>query len=1011
MASSTKIRIPRINTVNDSGRSNNALMTTSTTTSIDKNLKELINITNTIKNNQIQEAKNSSSQLIKIDKNLDRNIAEFKKAYGNFVTTTEHNSTTIETDSDDGTSARISSRTETRSKSYGGSSRSHSNNVNDDKWMPYDGIASRSKRAMDKAASGFLPATAVSVATGGAINPVMLQALWGPLKEIVGLAKDVALLPFKAIGGIYNTGKNIGHGIGKLFGGFGGGGDDSGYGLQGETKATANAKNDKLYKKLDTIIDLIGKSNKVTVEEEGKPEFSWKDVIAKILMTVGLLSAAALAFLPELKEKATQWISDFLSGKLGISEGNAQLLGKAITDAIPGMVVGYMVGGLPGALLGGTAVAIYKNWDVLKQKWDEMMGNDGPDKPEGINISLEQFTGLAIGGGLGLKIGGIRGALLGGAVGYIAGTIVKFKNKLEKEAGSDKEVTWADAAVEAFNSATMTEKVVLAATMGFSVGGVKGALIGAGVVFGIEGIKLLKQRWDALHDEEGNLDLSKLTAIEVGALTAATAIPAAILGFKYGGVKGALIGVGVVTVAGLAVDMATKFKKLINGQLDDEDRSALTKEIMLSTTITGACIGLKAGGFQGALIGALIGATVGAGVSLVLNWDKVQSAFNTFTDTIGRAFGGLKMAYDRGGLSGVMSYIFSDADTEYRELADKEQSEIKKYLEEDLAFDMGSSGDAYIDGFGLVHYDAETGQITNIDDRGYSQERINQLWQAQKTRKANAGHNILDAKAVERIEGKFVTDKDKIAELEAKGGNKVTDEHWFWSNDHYAKIKGNWIELDKYAQAALTDKDAMERMKNMVHGILAYQKNHPGAKLDAKNQSFTLNGHTFNAQEMKDLVYLYEYASLEKSKGNIQIGAPDVNQENEKGEEKKEDEKGTAAKDTTQDAVLAAATQDIDLEKVNEAVEVKNEEMSLDNSLNREQREIKKANLEKSTEVYDALLELLGDINFKQYFEENLKLNRERNELIKEQEPSTNVISVNGSNKHKNINTQRGLVK
>ena len=85
--------------------------------------------------------------------------------------------------------------------------------------------------------------------------------------------------------------------------------------------------------------------------------------------------------------------------------------------------------------------------------------------------------------------------------------------------------------------------------------------------------------------------------------------------------------------------------------------------------------------------------------------------------------------------------------------------------------------------------------------------------------------------------------------------------------------------------------------------------------------------------------------------------------------------------------------------------------MSLDNSLNREQREIKKANLEKSTEVYDALLELLGDINFKQYFEENLKLNRERNELIKEQEPSTNVISVNGSNKHKNINTQRGLVK
>ena len=202
MASSTKIKIPKINTINEA-RSSGALTTTSASTnSIDRNLKELINITNSIKNNQITEAKKQSAQLINIDKNLDKNITEFRKAYGNFVTissstTTEDTNNPYNSDiggtSKTTTRTRVSSFTDSDESSSSGRTASRMSNR---------GIIDGIKSFGDRASSGFLPSLALSVATGGALNPVLIQALWGPLKETVGLIKDVVTLPFKALGAI-----------------------------------------------------------------------------------------------------------------------------------------------------------------------------------------------------------------------------------------------------------------------------------------------------------------------------------------------------------------------------------------------------------------------------------------------------------------------------------------------------------------------------------------------------------------------------------------------------------------------------------------------------------------------------------------------------------------------------------------------------------------------------------------------------------------------------------------
>lgn len=353
MASSTKIKIPKINTINEA-RSSGALTTTSASTnSIDRNLKELINITNSIKNNQITETKKQSAQLINIDKNLDKNITEFRKAYGNFVTISS--STTMEDtnnlyNSDIGSTSKTTTRT--RVSSFTDSDESSSSGRTTSR-MSNRGIIDGIKSFGDRASSGFLPSLALSVATGGALNPVLIQALWGPLKETVGLIKDVVTLPFKALGTIWGTTKNIG---GALFGG----GSKGSHGLQGETKAVANAKNNDLYKRLDTIINLLEKGNKqVPIQEEKKKSGILSKILGFLPIALKLLGgiAAGIALF-----KGFNWLKENYEGSL-LQKG-VQRAGQAWDN----IKAGYQEGGF----IGGTKAAWGEVKDIGKALWDSV---------------------------------------------------------------------------------------------------------------------------------------------------------------------------------------------------------------------------------------------------------------------------------------------------------------------------------------------------------------------------------------------------------------------------------------------------------------------------------------------------------------------------------------------------------------------------------------------------------------------------------------------------------------
>lgn len=353
MASSTKIKIPKINTINEA-RSSGALTTTSASTnSIDRNLKELINITNSIKNNQITEAKKQSAQLINIDKNLDKNITEFRKAYGNFVTISS-STTTEDTNnlynSDIGSTSKTTTRT--RVSSFTDSDESSSSGRTASR-MSNRGIIDGIKSFGDRASSGFLPSLALSVATGGALNPVLIQALWGPLKETVGLIKDVVTLPFKALGTIWGTTKNIG---GALFGG----GSKGSHGLQGETKAVANAKNNDLYKRLDTIINLLEKGNKqVPIQEEKKKSGILSKILGFLPIALKLLGgiAAGIALF-----KGFNWLKENYEGSL-LQKG-VQRAGQAWDN----IKAGYQEGGF----IGGTKAAWGEVKDIGKALWDSV---------------------------------------------------------------------------------------------------------------------------------------------------------------------------------------------------------------------------------------------------------------------------------------------------------------------------------------------------------------------------------------------------------------------------------------------------------------------------------------------------------------------------------------------------------------------------------------------------------------------------------------------------------------
>lgn len=355
MASSTKIKVPKLRLEGSRNISNKVTTTPSSSTNIERNLRELIVITNSIKNNQVTESQRSTHNLAEINRNFEKSVSELKKVSGNFVTISNNsNSQVAESDQPNypnkQTASEASSRSISRRASSGASSfvsKSHSSSSSSghkfhygsSSWFPHRGITDVTRETISGIPGkmgGFVPSLGLSIATGGALNPVIIQAIWNPLKEVCGFIKDVLLLPFKLLKGLWGTIKNGINVIQKIFSGLLNGfqsilhipgaifrgirgvgsalvhpfkslGNLFGFssGQKRDASAVDNANDSKLYRRLDTIIELLGNKSKNTKSEEKKEKSG------------GFLSGL-LGFLPSLIQ---------IGGLLALGYGAFKILG------------------------------------------------------------------------------------------------------------------------------------------------------------------------------------------------------------------------------------------------------------------------------------------------------------------------------------------------------------------------------------------------------------------------------------------------------------------------------------------------------------------------------------------------------------------------------------------------------------------------------------------------------------------------------------------------------------
>ena len=154
------------------------------------------------------------------------------------------------------------------------------------------------------------------------------------------------------------------------------------------------------------------------------------------------------------------------------------------------------------------------------------------------------------------------------------------------------------------------EKILPNAIAGFLTGGIPGAILGAAL-----GVILPK------ITEKVDQFLQQIGIESPGISEWVTKnLPFAVAGLGIGGIKGALLGLGIGSVYNFLKEETDNFQNL---SLKD----ASTGDVMLNGAIAGAAVGLNVGGIKGALVGGLIGAAGGA------FW-KMVSAFQE-GDTLG----------------------------------------------------------------------------------------------------------------------------------------------------------------------------------------------------------------------------------------------------------------------------------------------------------------------------------------------------------------------------------------
>lgn len=257
---------------------------------------------------------------------------------------------------------------------------------------------------------GFVASTALSMASGGILNPAVINAL-GLDKLIFGLfggVKDKLMEVYLKSAGKLTPGKT--------------------------SSATENTELKQLVDNVQSIKNLVEKKQdpQKGSTEEKKEE---KGFLAKIVDGfMGVLKGAAIMMLlnpllNKLGNVVQEKVASFLQD-MGMSEGSSSVIAKLGVDAFKGAVWGFaLTKNIYGALLGAAGKMIYGQWENIKKGVEAIKNSkfgQGVAKIGGFAIDFfkKYSKAFMIGGPAGVIL-----ALLDDSVGGLTNWAKKLANK------------------------------------------------------------------------------------------------------------------------------------------------------------------------------------------------------------------------------------------------------------------------------------------------------------------------------------------------------------------------------------------------------------------------------------------------------------------------------------------------------------------------------------------------------------------------------------------------------
>lgn len=434
-------------------------------------------------------------------------------------------------------------------------------------------------------------AIALSMLTGGLVNPVVAKALGldklvtstvkfagrtigNGMASIGSGAKKTAMGTLNAISGL---GTGALDGLNQIRLGIGKTADERiktrrlkmVEGIKSESDnavAKDKAENNPVVKNQKTILTWLKGRFGDAPQEVAKEEEKKQSILGKLVDMFGGLGGivkglgfAALPMLikhlwPDFVEKLNEKFTNFLTDK-GLSESTTAGVSQLVKDALPGALFGLASGGFKGALI-GAGLSMAGNY--LKRKWDEFQGNaESETTPTTVGpFSADKIESVLAGATIGL-VGGWKGAALGAAIGFGADTIFKTVNDWKKILTGEGEVnnTLGD-----YFSMGLTGALSALALPG-TISGKKmlmGAALGIAIPWMTKQIDSLRKMFTG--GEGGKADPSAIGWGEVmlkGAITGgivASLIPGA-------GIKGLGIGIILGAVGGVILKTIAKIKE------------------------------------------------------------------------------------------------------------------------------------------------------------------------------------------------------------------------------------------------------------------------------------------------------------------------------------------------------------------------------------------------------------------------------------------------------------------